>query len=158
MKKIFKTNDVGFLEEFLYHFTRDELRELAKELDIPRGRNKNDTITNIRWSDKVQQFCKFTTITIDVDIPKKQQKYNYAFTTKVAKNICKICGEIISEKWSEGGVGAVCEKCYPIRDKFDLIEMGIIKDIDPVKRTFKVKIDETWYNACGPCGNWSYVQ
>jgi len=42
-------------------FTRVELRELAGKLDIPKGRNKSDTIINIlRNRDKIKlEFFKF---------------------------------------------------------------------------------------------------
>jgi len=42
-------------------FTRVELRQIAEELNIPKGRNKSDTIINIlRNRDKIKlEFFKF---------------------------------------------------------------------------------------------------
>lgn len=39
--------------KFLEKKSREELRDLARQFDIPRGRNKTDTIKNIIESDKL---------------------------------------------------------------------------------------------------------
>lgn len=84
---------------------------------------------------------------------------NYKFTNKIANDICKMCGEKIPRQWSEGGIGAVCKKCAPQRDKLDLVKLGIIRNIEPNSKSFSFEalIDGIWYK-CGPaCGNWSYI-
>lgn len=50
MKILLDTNDKispTLLRELLKHFTREQLRQLARVLDIPRGREKKDTIENL---------------------------------------------------------------------------------------------------------------
>jgi hypothetical protein len=71
-----------------------------------------------------------------------------------------MCGEKIPKRWSDGGIGATCEKCSPERDKLDLVKLGIIRNIESDANSFKFEslIDGEWY-VCGPCcGNWSYVK
>ena len=90
----------------------------------------------------------------------------YKFTNKMHPQVCRICGYVFDRRWSAGGIGAVCEKCAPIKDKIDLVEAGIIRNIVPTHSehhsnntsfTFEAKIDDKWYSCSGPCGNWSFV-
>lgn len=84
----------------------------------------------------------------------------YKFTTRLANNVCRNCGDHIPRSYSSGGVGAVCQKCAPLRDDFDLVEMGVVRNIAPTENgsfTFQANIDGKWYNCSLPCGNWAYV-
>lgn len=89
----------------------------------------------------------------------------YRFTTKLSHNTCRICGSTFSEKWSSGGVGGFCENCFEERMEMDLVEIGIVRNIVPVVRSysrypsysFEALIDDTWYKCSLPCGNWSHV-
>jgi len=87
----------------------------------------------------------------------------YRFTNKLDPMVCRICGKKFPEKWSSGGVGAICENCFETRRSFDLIELGIVRNIIPEKTpfgysfTFESKIDGLWYKCHEPCGDWAFV-
>lgn len=52
-----KTNKDIMVYEVLNSMTRNELRSLAKRINVPRGRNKKDTETNLEqaiYNDKAQ--------------------------------------------------------------------------------------------------------
>jgi len=89
----------------------------------------------------------------------------YRFTTKLGNMVCRMCESQISKNFSSGGVGAVCEKCYQKRRELDLIEEGIIRNIQQVSSKrfirssyiFEANIDDVWFSCSQPCGDWSYV-
>ena len=88
----------------------------------------------------------------------------YCFTAKMPNQICRICGSSFETTWSYGGVGAICLECKTIRESLDLVNMGIVKDIDIVNLKgvhtfiFKAKVDGKWYDCHTPCGDWSYIR
>lgn len=89
----------------------------------------------------------------------------YRFTNNLPKRVCRNCGKTFDEKWSDGGVGAVCIDCFSVVEKMDLVAMGIVRNIKHVANpfnkkgsyTFESNIDGVWYKCHGPCGNWAYV-
>jgi hypothetical protein len=88
----------------------------------------------------------------------------FKFTNKLPKRVCRNCGKHFSERWSSGGVGAVCEKCFHEGREMDYVQMGIVRNIKVVYDKFRghtfefeAKIDEDWYRCYSPCGDWSYV-
>lgn len=90
----------------------------------------------------------------------------YKITTQLPNSICRICGEKIDKFWSMGGIGAVCQTCTPIRNVLDLVKEGVVRNIkeipsdnylNGVSYNFEVLIDNKWYQAIHPCGNWSQV-
>lgn len=91
---------------------------------------------------------------------------SYQFTNSLPNHTCRICGNPFDQRWSSGGVGAVCKTCAPTRDKIDLVEAGIVRNIREVVQptgpnhityTFEAKVDDVWYSCNYPCGNWSWV-
>jgi len=89
----------------------------------------------------------------------------YRFTNKLPPRECRICGTVFPSTWSSGGVGAVCCECHSIRRSLDLVNMGVIKDIDlfeekpdVITYLFKACIDGEWYDCNSPCGDWAYVR
>lgn len=52
----------------LSSFTRDQLRTIAKHTNIPRGRNKQDTVNNlILYNEMVDPEKVKVTLTIEID-------------------------------------------------------------------------------------------
>lgn len=88
----------------------------------------------------------------------------YEFTTTLPNQVCRLCGKTFSNEWSSGGVGATCKQCYSKVSILDLVELGIIKNIEidntqDLKPSYKfeVRIDGEWHKCSRPCGDWSYV-
>lgn len=88
------------------------------------------------------------------------------FSMTIPPMTCSMCGQPFDKKWSSGGVGKVCKDCVNERDHIDLIEAGLIRNIQQVNDehcsngysyTFETKIDDKWFKCRQPCGNWSCV-
>jgi len=97
-------------------------------------------------------------------IQMKGKKQMYKFTRKLPYDTCKICGEKIDKKWSHGGIGGTCRQCADTREKLDLVNIGIVRNIKPIRHKaagdtfeFEAKIDDIWYKCARPCGDWCMI-
>jgi DNA-directed RNA polymerase subunit M/transcription elongation factor TFIIS len=136
--------------------------QLSKELFLMTDTFKEDPLRSAYLYNIETGECFSVKLVELAEAPEK----NYKFTNLLPARACRICGDTFDEKWSSGGVGAVCEKCSPIKDKIDLVALGIVRNIKAVKSnctsngisfTFESSIDGKWYSCSSPCGNWAYV-
>lgn len=72
-----KTRNLDALsfEELIQHFTRDQLRQLAKNLKVPVGRSRFDTVCNLKSDHRDRLFGTGTMLSyfkIQLIVPKEE--------------------------------------------------------------------------------------
>lgn len=86
---------------------------------------------------------------------------------------CSICNDWIDPDWTDmcapKSVGATCRLCANKRDEVNLIDSGLIRNIQSVKSDFgessfeaellitDLSGKDVWIRIYSPCGNWCYV-